>query len=63
MRLTTEILDRTEKLTDEKYDWLEEKEAEKKANREKFDVDRETDVWYTIKIAELQLLHEQLLNK
>lgn len=60
--INNEILDRTEKLTDEKYDWLEKQEAEKKAIGEKFDIDRDTDVWYTMKIAELQLLQEKVIE-
>lgn len=60
--IDTDFLDRTEKLTNEKYDWLEEQEANKKANGEKFDIDRDTDVWYTMKIAELQLLQEKIIE-
>lgn len=58
----TEVLDRTDKLTDEKYDWLEQQEADIIAIGEKFDVERYTDVWYTTKIAELQLLQEKMIE-
>ena len=61
--MNIDILNRTEKLTDEKYDWLEKQEKEKKAIGEKFDIDRDTDVWYTMKIAELQLLQEMIIDK
>lgn len=61
--MNIDILNRTEKLTDEKYDWLEKQEFKKKAIGEKFDIDRDTDVWYTMKIAELQLLQEKIIDK
>ena len=61
--MRNELLDRTEQLTDEKYDFLESRQRKAKEINEHFDIDRTSDLWYTIKIAELQLILEQLKNK
>ncbi|MFL1896796.1 hypothetical protein ACJRPK_13905 [Aquimarina sp. 2-A2] len=60
--INPDILDKAEELTDEKYDWLEQEEADQKANGVKFDIDRSSDVWYTMKIAELQLAQENTIK-
>jgi hypothetical protein len=55
-----ELLDRMEELTDEKYDWLESQQKKANESGDNFNIDRESDLWYTRKIAELQLILEQI---
>ena len=62
MEISDKVLDKAEELTDEKYDFLEHQEKIKKNIGEKFDIDSESNVWYTIKIAELILMQEKLIK-
>ena len=60
--ITEKLLDRTDELTDEKMNFIDEqKKASDKAGI-KFDYQSQSDIWYTLKIAELQLIQEKIIN-
>ena len=60
--MSEELLDRTDDLTDEKLKFIDaQKLASDKAGI-KFDYQSQSDIWYTLKIAELQLIQEKILN-